>query len=64
MHSPYDAVIFDMGGVVTDTASVHAAAWKLLFDEVLSDPRAAVSGPVRPFDSVEDYRRYVDGRGP
>jgi beta-phosphoglucomutase-like phosphatase (HAD superfamily) len=39
MQSPYDAVIFDMDGVVTDTASVHAAAWKLLFDEVLSDLR-------------------------
>ncbi|HXU97003.1 MAG TPA: beta-phosphoglucomutase family hydrolase, partial [Jiangellaceae bacterium] len=62
MQSPYDAVIFDMDGVVTDTASVHAAAWKLLFDEVLSDPRAALNGPVGPFDSVEDYRRYVDGR--
>jgi beta-phosphoglucomutase-like phosphatase (HAD superfamily) len=62
MQPPYDAVIFDMDGVVTDTASVHAAAWKRLFDEVLSDPRPAVNEPVRPFDSVEDYRRYVDGR--
>jgi hypothetical protein len=32
--SPFDAVIFDLDGVVTDTASVHEAAWKQLFDEV------------------------------
>ena len=55
----YDAVIFDMDGVVTDTASLHAAAWKQMFDEALHDragPRA--SG----FDIENDYRRYVDGR--
>lgn len=54
----YEAVIFDMDGVVTDTATVHAAAWKSLFDEVmpLLAPDAA------PFDQVEDYRRSVDGR--
>lgn len=51
-----DAVIFDMDGVVTDTASVHAAAWKDVFDEFLR-PR----GDPVPF-SGEDYRRYVDGR--
>ncbi|WP_193341832.1 hypothetical protein [Pseudarthrobacter sp. AB1] len=54
----YEAVIFDMDGVVTDTTVVHAAAWKRLFDEVLPmlAPEAA------PFDEVEDYRRSVDGR--
>lgn len=54
----YEAVIFDMDGVVTDTAVVHAAAWKRLFDEVLPGlaPGAA------PFDEVEDYRLSVDGR--
>jgi len=55
----YDAVIFDMDGVVTDTASVHAAAWKDLFDEVL--PELAVT-PTSSFDISEDYRRYADGR--
>src|SRR5205809_3170785 len=58
LRVPFEAVIFDMDGVVTDTASVHAAAWKRLFDEVLAarDPRAA------PFDPDVDYRRDVDGR--
>ncbi|TFB71574.1 beta-phosphoglucomutase family hydrolase [Cryobacterium glaciale] len=58
-HSGYRAVIFDMDGVVTDTASVHAAAWKALFDEVLS---ALSTLPQVPFDAGDDYRRYVDGR--
>lgn len=58
---PQEAVIFDLDGVVTDTASVHAVAWKRLFDEVLADPRLGV-GPYAPFDVAEDYRRYVDGR--
>lgn len=55
----YDAVIFDMDGVVTDTASVHASAWKALFDEVLP---GLSSGSVQPFDPDVDYRRHVDGR--
>ncbi|MEV4381113.1 beta-phosphoglucomutase family hydrolase [Streptosporangium sp. NPDC049644] len=55
----YKAVIFDMDGVVTDTAAVHAAAWKALFDEVLPD---LTESPVPGFDVEEDYRRYVDGR--
>ncbi|WP_448072947.1 beta-phosphoglucomutase family hydrolase [Georgenia yuyongxinii] len=58
---PQEAVIFDMDGVVTDTAAVHAAAWKRLFDDVLADPRLS-GGPYAPFDVGEDYRRYVDGR--
>ena len=59
---PYDAVIFDMDGVVTDTAAVHASVWKELFDEVLADPRAGAGPPPEPFDIDADYRRYVDGR--
>ena len=62
IQPPYDAVIFDMDGVVTDTATVHAAAWKRLFDEVLADPRAGGAGSARPFDPADDYRRHVDGR--
>ena len=61
---PQDAVIFDMDGVVTDTASVHAKAWKRLFDAVLADQRAragTTDAPL-PFDADVDYRRYVDGR--
>ncbi|MAM53425.1 beta-phosphoglucomutase family hydrolase [Leucobacter sp. wl10] len=58
---PQEAVIFDLDGVVTNTATVHAAAWKRLFDEALADPRLD-GGPYAPFDVTEDYRRYVDGR--
>ncbi|MEO7007175.1 MAG: beta-phosphoglucomutase family hydrolase [Terrimesophilobacter sp.] len=54
----YEAVIFDMDGVVTDTAVVHAAAWKRLFDEALPGLAPAAA----PFNEVEDYRRSVDGR--
>ncbi len=57
-----DAVIFDMDGVVTDTAPVHTAAWKRLFDDVLGDERATHAGPQGPFDAGSDYYRYVDGR--
>ncbi len=59
---PFEAVIFDMDGVVTDTASVHAAAWKRLFDEFLAARASAGGGPLSPFDPHADYRRFVDGR--
>jgi beta-phosphoglucomutase family hydrolase len=55
-RSETDAVVFDMDGVVTDTASVHARAWKRLFDEVLAERGQP------PFDIETDYRRYVDGK--
>ncbi|MDF1479723.1 beta-phosphoglucomutase family hydrolase [Leifsonia sp. H3M29-4] len=62
LDAVYDAVLFDMDGVVTNTAAIHAAAWKQLFDQVLQDPRVHVDDPERTFDAVTDYRRYVDGR--
>lgn len=58
----YDAVLFDLDGVLTNTASVHAAAWKRLFDEFL-ERRAALSGQALvPFDAETDYRLHVDGK--
>ena len=57
------AVIFDMDGVITDTASVHAEAWKRLFDEYLRERADRTAEPFVPFDADEDYRRYVDGKG-
>jgi len=55
------AFVFDMDGVVTDTASVTARSWKRLFDEYLRG-RAERSGePFRAFED-EDYLRYVDGQ--
>src|SRR5215212_8173533 len=51
-----------MDGVVTDTASVHAAAWKRLFDAYLQDRSTRTDEPFRPFDIAHDYRLYVDGK--
>lgn len=52
----YDAWLFDLDGVVTDTASVHFTCWKQAFDEYLRD-----KPDFREF-SMEDYHRYVDGK--
>jgi beta-phosphoglucomutase family hydrolase len=56
------AVLFDMDGVITQTARVHAAAWKHLFDEYLQKRATAGGGRFRPFDANRDYREFVDGR--
>ena len=56
------AVIFDMDGVVTDTASVHAAAWKRLFDAYLEERSERLGEAFRPFDIDRDYREFVDGK--
>jgi alpha,alpha-trehalase len=57
-----DAVLFDMDGVVTDTARAHAAAWKRLFDEFLGRLADERGKAFVPFDPKGDYRAYVDGR--
>jgi alpha,alpha-trehalase len=57
----FEAVIFDLDGVITDTASVHAAAWKRVFDDVLREHAERVGEHFRPFDD-DDYIRYVDGK--
>jgi beta-phosphoglucomutase family hydrolase len=58
----YDAVLLDLDGVITDTASVHAACWKQMFDEYLLK-RAALKGEAfRSFEIATDYRLYVDGK--
>ncbi|MBW0102464.1 beta-phosphoglucomutase family hydrolase [Pseudonocardia sp. KRD291] len=53
------ACLFDLDGVLTDTASVHAAAWKQMFDEFL---RGRDGEAFRPFDTSADYGPYVDGK--
>ncbi len=58
----FDAAIFDLDGVVTRTARVHAAAWKRLFDEYLHQRAAKMGEPLRLFDIERDYRPYVDGK--
>jgi beta-phosphoglucomutase family hydrolase len=61
-HDRYDAVLFDLDGVITDTASMHALCWKRMFDEYLRE-RATRSGEAfRPFDLSSDYGLYVDGK--
>lgn len=56
-----DAVIFDLDGVVTDTAAVHEASWKQLFDEYLQARAEREAEAFRPFTGA-DYREYVDGK--
>ena len=57
-----DAAIFDLDGVVTNTARVHVAAWKSLFDQYLQKCANQQGQPFQAFDIVEDYRKYVDGK--
>jgi len=56
------ACLFDLDGVLTDTASVHAAAWKQMFDDYLRTRSERDGTPFRPFDVRADYGPYVDGR--
>jgi len=57
-----DAVVFDMDGVLTDTARVHAAAWKDTFDAYLRARAEAHGERFEPFDLERDYPRHVDGK--
>lgn len=56
------ACLFDMDGVVTKTAVVHAAAWKEMFDEFLRERASETGTEFVPFDPVRDYDQYVDGK--
>jgi len=56
------ACLFDMDGVVTQTAVVHAAAWKEMFDEFLRARAESTGTPFVPFDSHAEYDAYVDGK--
>jgi alpha,alpha-trehalase len=56
------ACILDMDGVVTDTARLHAAAWKRMFDEFLKKRKDREGEKSQPFDLDRDYREYVDGK--
>ena len=56
------ACLFDLDGVLTQTAQLHAAAWKETFDSFLHDRSVRIREPFVPFDSGLDYERYVDGR--
>ncbi len=56
------ACLFDLDGVLTQTAKLHAAAWKELFDDYLRDRAADAGEEFVAFDPVRDYDEYVDGR--
>jgi beta-phosphoglucomutase family hydrolase len=56
------ACLFDLDGVLTQTAKVHAAAWKQMFDDYLRERAARTGERFVPFDAVADYDEHVDGR--
>src|SRR5215510_13610409 len=58
----YDAVLFDLDGVITDTATIHATCWKQMFDAYLQKRAAERGEPFRRFEIATDYRLYVDGK--
>jgi beta-phosphoglucomutase family hydrolase len=62
MLSRSTALLFDLDGVITRTATVHAAAWKRLFDDFLERWAAEHGEPFAPFDIATDYVLHVDGR--
>jgi beta-phosphoglucomutase-like phosphatase (HAD superfamily) len=58
----FDAAIFDLDGVLTETAGVHAVAWKSVFDTFLQRWAQERGLAFQPFDIETDYLNYVDGR--
>ena len=58
----YDAVLFDLDGVITNTATIHATCWKQMFDEYLQRRATQTGEAFRAFDLANDYRLYVDGK--
>jgi beta-phosphoglucomutase family hydrolase len=56
------ACLFDLDGVLTRTATIHAAAWKAMFDDFLAEHARRAGTEARPFDAGADYEQYVDGR--
>jgi beta-phosphoglucomutase family hydrolase len=58
----FEAFLFDLDGVITMTADIHATAWKRLFDEALAADAARTGAPFVAFDIATDYRAHVDGK--
>src|SRR5207245_3745525 len=56
------ACLFDLDGVLTQTAKVHAAAWKRMFDGYLRERAHRTGEAFVPFDAIRDYDEYVDGK--
>lgn len=57
-----DALLFDLDGVLTDTASLHAGCWKRTFDAFLRGRAERAGERFEPFSVEGDYRRFVDGK--
>jgi beta-phosphoglucomutase family hydrolase len=57
-----EAALFDLDGVLTQTAKVHNRAWKQMFDEYLRERAERTGEAFVPFDSGDDYDEYVDGK--
>jgi beta-phosphoglucomutase family hydrolase len=62
LPGPISACLFDLDGVLTQTAKIHAAAWKQMFDEFLRDRSERTGEPFDDFDRPTDYDEYVDGK--
>jgi len=60
--SRYEAVLFDLDGVLTATAKIHSICWKRMFDTFLKRRAAERNESFEPFDADQDYKAYVDGR--
>ena len=58
----FDAVLFDLDGVLTDTQGLHAASWKKMFDDFLRKRAESRDEEFHPFSITDDYYLYVDGR--
>ncbi|MDH3460636.1 MAG: trehalose-phosphatase [Burkholderiaceae bacterium] len=58
----FDALIFDLDGVITRTAKLHAKAWKRMFDGYLDSKRRQDGKDYATFDIDADYRRHMDGK--
>ena len=58
----FEAVLFDLDGVLTATAKLHAICWKQMFDEYLQQKSLGTGIAFQPFDIDQDYRLYVDGK--
>jgi beta-phosphoglucomutase family hydrolase len=58
----FDAVLFDLDGVLTSTAKIHSSCWKTMFDDFLARRAGERNESFRPFDIVADYKLYVDGK--
>lgn len=62
MKKNFEAVIFDLDGVITNTASLHSIAWKQMFDEFLKRHAKKTNTPFQEFTHENDYLPYVDGK--